>query len=351
MTELHNKQYLKGINGLRILFAITLLLGHIPQPDFADWGKTLAQIPWPIGCAYAFFALSGFLAGFHSNRHTSVRSYYKKKAKRLLPLYYLYILVVIVVYFAFNWTDAIWNPNLLLYLFLLPEIPFCSSTGIIPLVHLWFIGVLVLFFLIFPLFTRIEAKKQSRSAIIICLLWFAIKVCAYLINKESFIYRFFGVVSMDCLFLGVFAGILSRNENAIEIKIAENRLISIIVWVLFLTSGIYGKFIPSVFRNEYIAIITVILILCVSSSRPIINLENRILNKLGAISYEIYVVQILTIILTSYLYSRLNLDLPGFAIYAICIIATLLVSWIFNKATSFNQPDNNTTSPKDTIQQ
>ncbi len=334
MTELHNKQYLKGINGLRLLFAITLLLGHIPQPDFADWGKTLAQIPWPISCAYAFFALSGFLAGYHSKRNISALSYYKKKAKRLLPLYYLYILVVILVYYLFNWADTVWKPNLLLYLFLIPEIPFCSYSGIIPLVHLWFIGVLVFFFLIFPLFTRIEEKKQPRAAIIICISWFVIKICTYLINKESFAYRFTGVMSLDCLFLGAFVGILSRDNNKLEKEIAENQPISISIWILFLTSGIYGKFIPSVIRNEFIAVITVLLILSVSSSRPIINLENRTLNKLGAISYEIYVVQILTIILTSYLYSRLNLDLSSFAIYAICIIATLLVSWVFNKITS-----------------
>ena len=331
-----HKSYLNGINGLRILFALILLLGHIPQPDFGDWGKTLAQIPWPIGCAYAFFALSGFLAGYHSKRNISALSYYKKKAKRLLPLYYLYILVVILVYYLFNWTDTVWKPNLLLYLFLLPEIPFCSYTGIIPLVHLWFIGVLVFFFLIFPLFTRIEENKQPGAAIIICICWFVIKICAYLINKESFAYRFTGVMSLDCLFLGVFVGILSRNNNKLEKEIAENRPISILVWILFLTSGIYGKIIPSAIRNEYIAILTIMLILSVSSSRPIINLENRVINKFGSISYEIYVVQILSIILTSYFYSRLNMDLPGLAIYTICILATFFISWIFYKATSFS---------------
>ncbi len=329
----HRAQYLNGLNGLRALFALILLLGHIAQTDFCNWGVTLPKLPLPIGCAYAFLALSGFLAGYRSHRHVSFHHYYKKKAERILPLYYSYLAVVLLAFLALGRMPELYRTSLWFYGALLPQIPFCSNTGLTPLVHLWFIGVLVLFYLIFPLFTRIKEHRQKTAALAISICWFALKSGIYLIaGKDTFIYRLISVTSFDCLFLGVYAGLLVKDGNKTIKAVSRNILIAIAAWLLFLASGFYGHYIPAPIRNEYAALLSILLILNVSSSKPLINLENGVCNWLGDISYEIYVVQILTIMLLSIWYRHLGYDFPIIVVYLLSVIAVIAASWVFNRA-------------------
>ena len=110
------------------------------------------------------------------------------------------------------------------------------------------------------------------------------------------------------------------------IRIAENKLLSIVVWILFLMSGVYGIFIPAPVRNEYVAVLTGLLILNQVSSQPILSLENRTCRWLGSISYELYITHILVIMLLSMWYTKAGWQWPGIVIYLVCTMAAVLVS-------------------------
>ena len=328
--------HIKGLDGIRALAALILLWSHLAQECFATWfanggGKISSWLP--VCCAYVFFVLSGFLAGFKPSSNISLSKYYKKKAKRILPLYYFYIIFAIVVFMLMGRGDEVINSSLWFYIIPLPNIPFSGfGNAILPLAHLWFIGSLLVFYLIFPLVERWSGDKLLKTSAIIAIAWALAKWAIYLfIGKGTFVYKFWGTLGVDCMFLGVVLGILVKNGNKLISNISESSVISILAWLLFLTSGIYDNFIPSACRVEYMAVITCFLILSQLPMKPIVNLDNKVCDWLGGISYEIYVMQILVIILLSNLYTALGLSLPTIAIYAIVTAVVILVAWGVNR--------------------
>ncbi|MBQ0024272.1 MAG: acyltransferase [Bacteroidales bacterium] len=324
---------LKGLNGIRALAALILLWGHTFQADFGKWGGGLddLQIPLPVCCAYIFFVLSGFLAGYRCKPVSSVSAYYKKKAKRLLPLYYSYIIISIVVFSLLGRSDEILNKGLWLYIIPFPNIPFCTSTGILPLVHLWFLGSLIFFYLVFPFFTRIKESRLLYVSAAICISWALAKWGIYaLVGKDTFLYRFWGTSGIDCLFGGVFLGLLAKGRNPFVERLASSKAVCLIAWILFLTSGLYGNHIPAPVRTEFMAVITMLMIISQMPAKPIVSLDNRLCEWLGDISFEIYVSSILLIILLSALYESSGVVCPAIVIWAVVTFVVIACSKAMN---------------------
>ena len=98
MNNLSNN--LPGLAIIRTICAFSILLGHFYQ--FGDWGDlelapvALPQIYLPV---VTFFVITGFLMTWsflHEEQATgdiSVSTSYKRRAKRILPLYYIGIVV------------------------------------------------------------------------------------------------------------------------------------------------------------------------------------------------------------------------------------------------------------------
>lgn len=324
---------LKGLDALRALCALFILWGHIAQKDFCQWN--LFSIPLPICCAYVFFTVSGFLAGYRmdSVRSRSVGSYLKWKSRRILPAYYLYILISVVVFAALSRLDEVLNDRLFYYLFLFPSIPFCTQDGILPLVHLWFIGTIALFYLSIPFFARLRKEKAPAYALFIAVVWFVLKMAVrFILGKDTFAFRFLGITCFDILYLGVWAGMLERKGCRLFQRIKESRLIGIFAWVLFLLSGVYGVYVPAPVRTEFMALVALAIILTQQTSRPIPCLENKVFHWLGNISYEIYVVQIIVIILLSRGCMALQLTLPDIVIYLVAALVVTGCAWAFHAA-------------------
>ena len=321
---------IKGLDGIRALCALFILLGHIPQRDFCQWD--IVSLPLPECCAYVFFLISGFLAGYRIDHTGDILSYYRKKARRILPLYYSYVIISVLLLVGLGRSDEVLNSSLWYYLFLTPQIPFCSQTGIMPLAHLWFIGTIVLFYALFPFFTTLKEDKRIVGAAVIAVAWLLIKlslrVCA---GTESVLYHFVTITSLDVLFAGVFAGLLMRKENPVLVRMKEMTWLGLAAWLLFLGSGLYGWLVPAPVRVEFIALLAVVIIITQQASSPAPDLEINFLDWLGNISYEIYVVQIIVIILLSMAYSKVGIEIPDAIIYLVCTVLVIGVAWCFHK--------------------
>jgi len=93
----------------------------------------------------------------------------------------------------------------------------------------------------------------------------------------------------------------------------------------------WANIIPAPVRTQVIALLALV---CIMSQlhNPIINLENKVCDFVGKISYGIYVIHPLLIFLLSGLYRSMGIDLPnGLAtalIYVIITLATLLLAWL-----------------------
>lgn len=321
----------KGLDGLRALCALFLLWGHTGQPAFSNW--SILSIPLPQCCAYVFFVISGFLAGYKSDSISLSKTYFKKKAIRLLPLYYLYLSLSIIVYIIIGRSNEVLDSRLWYYILLVPQIPFCKNDGILPLVHLWFIGSIALFYIVCPFFTRIKKEKRPSSAAIIAIGCFLLKMLVRIfVGKDIILYRIIGVTSFDTLFLGVWGGLLFRENHRLIDSIKNSRFLGFISWGLFLLSGLYLESFPAPIRPEFICFLALLVIITLQRSRRNSVLELCIFKFVGSISYEVYVIQILIIILLSYLYQIIEISLPGIVIYVICTFVVILCSWLYNRA-------------------
>ena len=317
---------LPGLDGIRAIAAICIILGHIPQKDFGSW--SVQSLPVPDLCAYTFLVLSGFLAGYKSRGIGSYGVYLCNKAKRLLPPYFLCISSVLLIYAFSSGPNTVINCRLLYYLFLVPQIPFSQANGITPLVHLWFIGVLVLFHLIFPLVCKKDCIVRSLVVIVV---WLALKFSIYfLIGKDCFLYRFVSCTALDCLFLGVIIGHLFFKESHVIHTICDNKGCQLITWVLFIAFGFYKQFIPAPIRIQFFAILSVLMILSQLSKHVLINLDNSVLSFLGKISYETYLFHVPVIIGLSSLYLRMSIPNNSILIYIACITTSLIVAFLAN---------------------
>ena len=119
------------------------------------------------------------------------------------------------------------------------------------------------------------------------------------VGKETFAYRFFNASQFDCIFGGLFLGLLLKNpEKRLPILI-ESKIANIILWILFLTSGLYQGMIPAPFRNEYFGLLAAGLIIGIVSNHSPFKFKAQLWGKFSKISYQIYVYHILAIILIS----------------------------------------------------
>ena len=320
----------KGLNGVRALCALFILLGHISQRDFCQW--EIPSLPLPECCAYVFFLISGILAGYRIDQTGDVLSYYRKKARRILPLYYSYVIISVLLFVALRRSDEVLDSRLWYYLFLVPQIPFCSHTGILPLVHLWFIGTIVLFYALFPLFAVLKDDRRVIGAAVIAITWLLVKLALRVFSgTESVLYHLVTVTSLDILFAGVWAGLLMRKGNPVLDYLKGATWMGLIAWLLFLGSGLYARLIPAPIRVEFIAFLAFVIIMTQQADSPVPKLEIKFLNWLGDISYEIYVVQIIVIILLSLLYSKAGIELQAAVIYLVCSAIVIGVAWCFHK--------------------
>lgn len=330
MSDIH----IKGLNGIRTLCALFVLWGHVSQEALCGW--MVASLPLPECSAFVFFVISGFLAGCRIDGIKDVSSYYKKKANRFFPLYYSYLIVSVLVFLAIGQSEQILAPRLVWYLCLLPQIPFCTHTGILPLIHLWFIGSLVLFYGLFPLFTKIESNKRIATAAIIAVIWLSFKLALrFFVGTDSFLYGFVRVTGLDILFAGVWAGLLWKEENHYFTKLKGLTPLSIFAWILFLFSGFYDKYIPAPVRADFLAVLALVIIITQQAESPFPNLEHRVFDWLGRISYEVYVIQFLVLIILARVYSRIGIEYSDFIIYFVCTAIVIGFAWCCNKVLAF----------------
>lgn len=197
---------LTELDALRAAAIGLILLNHLPAyvttPTFAHI-ESLIEIGFPVWLfgLSLFFFVSGF-ALCHSNMVISNRKdaigFLKKRALRIYPLYWVAIAAFIALDIGF-WS----NPSSII-------IQICGAQGLLsprfvePVIPLWFIGVILLYYLLYLVFAALSYDaKYMFFAMLGCFLSFATLRLAFNIID----FRFF-------LYYAIFiAGIIARKYN------------------------------------------------------------------------------------------------------------------------------------------
>lgn len=326
--------HLPGLNGLRAIAALSVMWSHTFQSSFGDWGTKGFHLPVVADGVTMFFVISGFLITYlllneqERSRTISIPKFYMRRILRIWPIYYGYMAIALIV--TSTWND----PNIWYYCFFGANIPFILTAGIWPIVHYWSIGVEEQFYLFWPWLVKGSGGKTVRLlvlAISLCVIWLACKWGIYLIWGATTVYRFFAVTRFDCMMIGAIGAILFFTRNEWFNHLFRNRIIGAACLLVLFFSQPWANLIPAPVRTQVIALLS---LTCIMSQlhNPIINLENRMCDFVGKISYGIYIIHPLLIFLLSGLYRNMDFYLSGsmetVTIYILITGSTLLLAWI-----------------------
>lgn len=264
---------------------------------------------------YVFFVISGFLMHSTQIKH-SARWFYLKRAKRILPLYYLVLFLGIVFYLVgyFLKIDVLIAPlyALIFPLLLLPQIIYVKYRMFLGFIEiLWSIGVEIIYYFIFPLVKNI---KKAILPILIILI-------TALQNPLHPVYSNY----MNYFLLGHLLSIINR-------KITNK--ISTLGMILF-CSGILRFFIlpENITELSYFNHIFNLLSagsLVFGAIRMTYNLDNfRFIKVMGESSYALYLSHFFAILPVIYLGSLYNLS--SGLIFFLGTVTAILVGFFFNR--------------------
>ncbi|MBI1278726.1 MAG: acyltransferase family protein [Anaerolineaceae bacterium] len=349
-TAGENRIYFPGLNGIRALAAISVLLTHI---DEFKWRLNLEIQPmFPkvllngINAVLIFFVLSGFLITYlllseiHKTGTVSVRKFYARRILRIWPVYYLLIflgltifpLIIQASHFEGDFVPQPTPPiSILLYMVLLPNAVTFFSAASPAFQQLWTIGIEEQFYLLWPALSKLFAKRILL--VIIGVIVFKILLNQYQLSivvdsNYSQTYRnviaFLNNLRFENMAVGALgAYVLFYKHWLLKIifhPIVEKLTLAFMIYnILFLNGGDY----PS--DNLLYCIPYILFILNVSSNpNSMVKLENRFWNWLGTLSYGIYMYHLLVAYLVLLAFNYIDVRQWNNIIFNVVIYALII---------------------------
>lgn len=333
-----SKKYYKDLNIIRLVACIAVLFYHLGLLK----GGYLAVC--------AFFVLTGYLSVVSSfkKRAFSIKEYYKNR------LIKVYIPLVIVVFITIGVTSFFKNvywislknetTSVLLgynnFWQISANLDYFARHVDSPFMHLWYIGILLQFELIFPfLFKLLKKSGEKIDKIMPCiipLVFATASIIYFLISSHSSnIMNAYYNTFARCfsIFFGVSLGFIhSYYKPLIPKKIKKGGLSKVLFYIYLGISLILFIFVKSTSNLFTISMILVTLISCRlidygTTNKSELNIFDKIVKRVSDISYEIYLIQYPVIYLSQYININHHLKTP------LIIIVTIILSYILNMAT------------------
>ncbi len=299
MTE--GKTYFKGINGLRALAALSVVVFHLNMSlkqynlpllrtiDLAGFGVTI------------FFAISGFLITYlllkeQDTQPIDIKKFYIRRALRIWPLYFLFLGLSLLTTYIYNIAPL--PGNLLYYIFFAANVPFIMDATLPFLGHYWSLGVEEQFYIFWPWLIR-NKKNVLRTVIIFTVSYFCLRVIARFIDYKfgyPVPYIAIHVTRFECMSMGAIGAILLHQNNQFFMRFCTHILTQFSCWTV-IGLLLFNKYhIASVLDQEIVSAVAVCLIINLSCNpKTIVRMDYPIFDFLGKISYGIYVMHQLVI--------------------------------------------------------
>jgi len=300
--------FFPGLNGIRAIAALAVVLSHItvylyrfglnphligtlpngnPKGiDLSDFGVTI------------FFALSGFLITYlllaeNRQQPIGVKNFYIRRILRIWPLYYTYLILALVV----SRVGHVPHESIsdLFYFFFAPNVPKSFQLPSDLLGHYWSLGVEEQFYLFWPVFVRAFHKHLFWATTVLFSGFVALKLLAYTAFSGSVFHTAMYVNRFDCMILGALGAYLYFNNNTLFIRLTTNRFVQALGWAVIALAATNRFHIANILDHEVMAVVTVVLIMGQIKGLGLLNLNTRLFDFLGKISYGIYVIHPLVI--------------------------------------------------------
>lgn len=291
--------YFPSLDGFRALAVIIVVLMHYNahlQSEFLDAVFKQAAVG-----VYIFFVLSGFLITTLLLKERikygviSLRKFYLRRFLRIIPLAYLYLLVIGVLnyYLHLGVTTAhfLLSGLFLLNFFQFFHVPFYTY-------HYWSLSVEEQFYIITPVILKIGVKGYRIFAPALLCFTF---VARFMLDKYNgaFAWKFLFDLTrnLDGLLIGSLFSILIFTRLIPWVFIKKNKVfINLILFpLIFILNRDMGGVVGKIFFNHtfYSVLIAILIISNLHESADIFYkvLNNSIVKYIGMMSYSIYIWQ------------------------------------------------------------
>ncbi len=240
-----------------------------------------------------FFALSGFLITYllcfeKEMQEVSVSRFYLRRILRIWPLYYGYLIIVLLIYFIYEIEFN--SSSLPFYIFFGANIPYVVGASMPLLVHYWSLGVEEQFYIFWPWINRLKIKTIGITTLALIVALIGSKLFLHFGMPGTSIEYFLTISRFQCMLIGSLAALLYYSKINLIIRFATHPIVQFICWSTIVLVAINKYHIASVVDQEIVTVITSALILGQVEGKGIVNLENRVFDFLGRISYGIYVI-------------------------------------------------------------
>ena len=331
---MEKRLHLKGLNGLRAIAAISVVIAHIQLHGFKFnylWPRWLGTYSVTI-----FFTLSGFLITYlllteRNKAPISIRKFYLRRILRIWPLYFAYLLIaVILIYIQ---TPEKLTGLLPFYLFFAANVPNILSTSLPYLGHYWSLGVEEQFYLFWPWLIK-KPVHVFKAMLIFLIIFFILRIIArYLYLKYGYFIPINALnhTRFDCMVIGGMGAYLCFTKNKIFRWFMANRFTELICWTCFCLIAANKYNITPFLNHQVVSLIALGIMVNLSfNDRAIISLENRFFDFLGRISYGIYVIHPMVLIAVKNLLSPLHMSQgPESLIFFISVLLlTIGIAWL-----------------------
>ena len=303
-----------------------------------------------------FFTLSGFLITYQletekiKTQTISLPKFYKNRALRILPLYYLSIIIYWLVIpnsiFA-NYFDTIFfhsgfgdvelfnfSKNLLfvLCLFLLPQIPYVltsiNNRSWVYGAHHWSVGVEELFYIFWPMLWR--RMKNFKRFIIKCFIGFYVIfigsiVFVALVNRFYPAHKLLKFVSLvnvqlvyfssaTCFFIGAIGIYLYIHRiDFVHKYVTKTTALICFFLIIFITAIGFER---PMFVNEFIcACFIVVVLYLMKDGKKILFFDHPFIVYLGKITYAVYLVHWFVLVIVMYYLEKFHVPEKGELIF------------------------------------
>jgi peptidoglycan/LPS O-acetylase OafA/YrhL len=373
-----NKIFFPGINALRFFAASAVVFTHVELMkrflgfsshwiDPAQRIKTTAfaaiksrEISWvsPIIAnagslaVVFFFVLSGFLITYllleeqSQTKTVAVKKFYIRRILRIWPLYFLLTAIgfFVLPHFAFFDVPVQRNEfhdnfyiNLLLYVFMLPNLAFAMFMAVPNIGQLWSIGVEEQFYIIWPWLVK-KSKSALRAIALVFIIAVTLKASVLLFDELTeydlkALKKFLAMLRFESMAVGGVGAYLWFTHQKKWLNLVINKTAHVLAW---LSIPLLIYFSPMLIQNGvhllYSLSFLIIILNVAKTGYCGINLETRFFDYLGKLSYGIYMYHLLIVVFTIHTLDYF-FHFPGdlklvhhIAIYAVTFALTIIVS-------------------------
>jgi peptidoglycan/LPS O-acetylase OafA/YrhL len=309
-------QKLPGLNGLRAIAASVVLIVHVYQLAGIS-GDSRAYHLYEI-CDHLgkemvnlFFVISGYIITYILLKEKKItdtinlKNFYIKRILRIWPLYFAIIIAVVLLVSLTHVYDMFGplSPKglLLLVTFLVILDPFVYGARFSVMPHYWSLSVEEQFYLIWPPILKIlKGKWVFYFPIILITAMIVIRnLVAYLfsLNPSPRINNFLvflNQLNFTSIAIGIIGAWLVVQKHSV-LKFLYNKWLQVICWIIFFSLIVISFYIPYVLfyipyvDYEVMGIVFLVLIINVTTNpKPLISLENKVMDRTGIISYGLY---------------------------------------------------------------